>query len=572
MNDKKLNYYLYSCTVSIIVLWGILWFQYSFDSKQANSAAETTVSNLSKAFEENTLGIIRHLDEFLITLRRDFPDRQENIAALITSYNRHSEQKLIIQLSIIDPRGIMVYNSMGMPDTPLDLSDREHFRVHLNSREDNLFISKPVMGRSSKKWSIQFTRKLLHRNGTFAGVVVLSVAPDYFSNFYQSINIGKKGAVTLLGLDGVIRARTYDSSTGKDPIGTVIPLTNPLLDPTKPPIGVYRAPSIIDGVVRIASYRRLKSYPLVVRVAIAEDEAFTALRWHRTSLIILGTLSTGGLLLVHWLTFRLATRQQLFRKELEAINSSLQLRIDQSVAELRQKDQLMITQGRQAAMGEMIGNIAHQWRQPLNALAMVLGNITSAFQYNELTAGYLDETVENGNRLIQKMSTTINDFRNFFRPEKEKRAFPAREQINQAVLLVGASVTSQNIILRVDAPNELILIGFPNEYSQVLLNLIANARDAIKESGVLLGTITISLFERDGRGCTSVSDNGGGIPADVLDKIYEPYFSTKQMGTGIGLYMSKTIVERSMDGTIEAHNIEGGAEFVISTPLEGNIS
>ena len=373
-------------------------------------------------------------------------------------------------------------------------------------------------------------------------------------------------------MDGVIRARTYDASTGKDPIGTAIPLTNPLFDPAKPPIGVYHAPSLIDGVVRIASYRRLKSYPLVVRVAIAEDEAYTALRWHRTSLLFLGTLGTAGLVLVHWLTFRLATRQQLFRKELEAINSLLQLRIDQSVAELRQKDQLMITQGRQAAMGEMIGNIAHQWRQPLNALAMVLGNITSAFQYNELTATYLDEAVENGNRLIQKMSTTINDFRNFFRPEKEKRAFPAREQINQAILLVGASVTSQNIILRVDAPNELILIGFPNEYSQVLLNLIANARDAIKESGALHGTITISLFECDGRGCTSVSDNGGGIPAGILDKIYEPYFSTKQMGTGIGLYMSKMIVERSMDGTIEAHNIEGGTEFVISTPLEGSIS
>ena len=96
----------------------------------------------------------------------------------------------------------MVYNTKGMPDKPLDLSDREHFRVHLNSNEDKLFISKPVMGRVSQKWSIQFTRKIFDRNGLFAGVAVLSVDPDYFKSFFKSIDIGKKGAITLLGMDG----------------------------------------------------------------------------------------------------------------------------------------------------------------------------------------------------------------------------------------------------------------------------------------------------------------------------------------------------------------------------------
>jgi signal transduction histidine kinase len=229
---------------------------------------------------------------------------------------------------------------------------------------------------------------------------------------------------------------------------------------------------------------------------------------------------------------------------------------------------LMISQSRQAAMGEMIGNIAHQWRQPLNALAMVLGNIQQAYEYNELTGEYLDETVKNGNHLIQKMSTTINDFRNFFLPDKGKETFSAREQVQHAAKLVEDSFKNQNIIIHKQDDSDLMLHGLPNEYSQVLLNLFSNSREAIKSSGVEEGHITIRLFERDGYGCVSVRDNGGGIPDDVIDKIFEPYFSTKEMGTGIGLYMSKMIIERSMKGNIEAHTTEAGAEFIIVTPFE----
>ena len=133
MTDKKQKYYIFTCGIGILALWGLLWFQYSYDSRQANTGAETTVSNLSKAFEENILGTIRHLDEFLVTLRRDYPQRQNQIPDLIASYNRHSDKQLIIQLSITDARGIMVYNTKEMPDKPLDLSDREHIRVQLNS-------------------------------------------------------------------------------------------------------------------------------------------------------------------------------------------------------------------------------------------------------------------------------------------------------------------------------------------------------------------------------------------------------------------------------------------------------
>ena len=255
------------------------------------------------------------------------------------------------------------------------------------------------------------------------------------------------------------------------------------------------------------------------------------------------------------------------QRQLEELNRSLEERIGRSVAELRQKDQLMITQSRQAAMGEMIGNIAHQWRQPLNALGLLLANIKDAFQYQELDAAYLDEAVASGNRLVQKMSATINDFRNFFHPGKESVVFSACKQIDDAISLVRPSFDSDNIQIGLEAPGDLSMYGFPNEYSQVLLNLFSNAKDAIQASGVSPGRVEVVLAAYGGRGCVTVRDNGGGIPEESLDRIFEPYFSTKAMGTGIGLYMSKMIIERNMGGTITAANREGGAEFTVLTPL-----
>ncbi len=255
------------------------------------------------------------------------------------------------------------------------------------------------------------------------------------------------------------------------------------------------------------------------------------------------------------------------KEQLEILNRSLQQRIDESVAELRKKDQVLISQGRQAAMGEMIGNIAHQWRQPLNALAMLITNLQNAQRDNELNEAYLNESVATANRLIQKMSATINNFRSFFSPDKEKVAFFAMQQIQQAVQLVDIAFKNNHIDIFIHAEKDCALNGFPKEYSQALLNLLTNARDAIMESGALRGRIDITLKEEGGRGVVTVRDNGGGIPEAILDKIFEPYFSTKSMGAGIGLYMSKMIIERNMNGVIKACNIEGGSEFSISTPL-----
>jgi signal transduction histidine kinase len=256
--------------------------------------------------------------------------------------------------------------------------------------------------------------------------------------------------------------------------------------------------------------------------------------------------------------------------DVRRINESLEQRVAQEVRKTIEQERMLVRQSRLAAMGEMIGNIAHQWRQPLNALGMLLFNIKDAYQSNTLDAGYLNQAYADGSRMVQKMSTTISDFLNFFRPDKEITVFSALDQIREAISLVASSFQNSNISIHIDAPGDLKLLGFPNEYSQVLLNLLSNAKNAIQyRSQPFSGRVDIFVTEQNGMGCVSVRDNGVGIPAEIMDRIFDPYFSTKEKGSGIGLYMSKMIIERSMNGSITARNINGGAEFIVASPLAG---
>ena len=255
------------------------------------------------------------------------------------------------------------------------------------------------------------------------------------------------------------------------------------------------------------------------------------------------------------------------QRELEQLNRCLEARVAEEVGKNREKDQILIVQNRQAAMGEMIGNIAHQWRQPLNALGILLANIKDAYYFHELDAACLERSVADGDRLVRKMSMTIDDFRNFFHPVKDGSVFWAGKQVNEAIELVRSSFGNDRVKIEVLVARDLRLFGFPNEYSQVLLNLLSNAREAILASGREGGRIRIGIGECAGQGRVTVSDDGGGIAPQHLDRIFDPYFSTKQMGTGIGLYMSKMIIERNMHGSLSARNLEGGAEFTVSTPL-----
>jgi signal transduction histidine kinase len=256
-------------------------------------------------------------------------------------------------------------------------------------------------------------------------------------------------------------------------------------------------------------------------------------------------------------------------REIEDLNVTLEKRVKEELATSREKDYMLIQQSRLAAMGEMIGHIAHQWRQPLNLLGLLLVNIKDDFEYDELDKANLDAYTSKAEKLIDKMSATIDDFRNFFHPNKEKEEFSPAKAIEETFKLIEDSFKYENINVTIEEETDLTVLGYPNEYSQVVLNLVNNAGDAIKEKGGKDGSIMINVG-RDNSNCVvTITDNGGGIPEEIIEKIFDPYFSSKKdgAGTGLGLYMSKMIIEDNMDGRIEVRNVKGGARFRVLLPV-----
>lgn len=236
-----------------------------------------------------------------------------------------------------------------------------------------------------------------------------------------------------------------------------------------------------------------------------------------------------------------------------------------AVEALRENEQMLLQQNRLAAMGEMINNIAHQWRQPLNVLALLVQQIQLFYDSGLLSKEELDSCVNKSMDSIAHMSHTIDDFRNFFRPDKKQVEFKIHDVVMKTVALVEDSFSSQEIRIDLRIHDNPALIGFPNEYSQVLLNILTNARDALLERGQDGAQVTITICKEKEKGVVIIADNAGGIPEGVLGKIFEPYFTTKgpDKGTGVGLFMSKTIIEKNMNGRLTARNTTEGAEFRI---------
>jgi signal transduction histidine kinase len=264
------------------------------------------------------------------------------------------------------------------------------------------------------------------------------------------------------------------------------------------------------------------------------------------------------------------TREKLALQNEELQNSYNLLKEEtaerlQTVETLCKKEQLLLHQSRQAAMGEMIGNIAHQWRQPLNTLGLYMQRLALFYDTPNFNKEFMDASIAKSMEIITHMSKTIDDFRDYFKPEKEKTDFYVIETIKNTLSLIEGNFQNPKIGIDIIKDGNPVINGFQNEFSQVILNILNNARDAMIEKEIADGKVMISIFSKENRTVITVADNAGGIPEDIINKVFDPYFTTKgpQLGTGIGLFMSKAIVEKNMGGRISVRNTEIGAEFRI---------
>jgi signal transduction histidine kinase len=246
---------------------------------------------------------------------------------------------------------------------------------------------------------------------------------------------------------------------------------------------------------------------------------------------------------------------------LQDLNDHLEVKISNAVEKVEEQNQQLIQQSRLVQMGEMVSMIAHQWRQPLSAISAVSGGITLKAKLDMLDSKTAIELSEKISEYAQHLSATINDFRDFFKPNKEKKDTTFNELVQSVLKIMEVSITNQNITLIKKLDSDVVFHTYPNELKQVILNLMKNAEDILLDNEIKNPIITIETKENS----LSISDNGGGVPKDILDKIFDPYFSTKleKNGTGLGLYMSKMIVEEHCNGELSVSNTEDGAIFTI---------
>ncbi len=269
------------------------------------------------------------------------------------------------------------------------------------------------------------------------------------------------------------------------------------------------------------------------------------------------------------------TEEFKIKEELENYKTFLEQKVTDEVNKNREKDKILIQQSKLAALGEMLGAIAHQWRQPLNTINLSSYLIEELNKKNQNQNTSIQKYINQIIETTEYLSNTIDDFRNFFKPNKDKDVFDVVEIVKSSISLISAQLTNHSIKveLNVKEGGNYRLNSYPNEFKQVLINIFNNAKDSIilkmQKENIEIGVITISICNNDNSIKIEINDNGVGIDKSIIDKIFEPYFSTKfsAQGTGIGLYMSKSIIENSMNGTLNAKSKKSGAVFIIKIPF-----
>lgn len=272
-----------------------------------------------------------------------------------------------------------------------------------------------------------------------------------------------------------------------------------------------------------------------------------------------------------FLSWALADRVHLLQREyigkLNRLNETLSEKVHDALVEARAKDRLFVQQSRLAAMGEMIEQIAHQWRQPLNTLALINQDLYVKYKLGKCGESCFEKAHGQIDEHLQYLSKTIDDFRNYYKTDKAKHPEDVGELVEDALRLSDVFLKYAKIktAVRIMTSHKVHLAK--NEMMQVLINLIKNAHDAIIEKRKEEGIIEITVQDREKFVEVSVEDNAGGISKDVIDKVFDIYFTTKDQGTGLGLHMSKYLIEESFGGTIRVENAKNGARFVILLPM-----
>jgi signal transduction histidine kinase/CheY-like chemotaxis protein/HPt (histidine-containing phosphotransfer) domain-containing protein len=519
---------------AVLLIWfGAIYFSY-IEKLQTEKAAHQTAENFTRVFEEQIIRTIRAADQTLHYVRDSYVRDPQDFDISLWTRDTEFLAGVITHVAIIDKGGRVVISNAPRA-TDADLSGREYFSVHAERATDELFISKPVLDGGSKVWSIELTRRITMTDGSFGGVVLVSLDPNYISRFYSSIDLGEKGVVALIGTDGIVRARR---ANGPSSIGETIGGGKILDEYAHAKSGSFTAKSQIDGVERLFVYREISGYPLIVNVGLAAEEVFGVYQQNQRKHIAVGALLTLWLFCA----------------------TSLMLRYQTMLAEARDA-----AEAGSRARSEFLAMMSHEIRTPMNG---VIG-MSELLLDSNLTAEQQDYAKimrDSAAHLLQ----IINDVLDFSkleanRLEIEKIRFAVDDLVRDTVRLLAGQAKEKNVELSANVAPEVPheVVGDSARLRQVLLNLVGNGLKFTAAGRVTVNVGLAGTAPPDRvRLVFSVVDTGVGIPKDAIPLLFRSFSQVDDSiarrfgGTGLGLAICKRLIDL-MGGSITVESEVG---------------